>query len=119
MHVHVRIFRINIILMEKWAHVCTCIHVYIHTHVCNLSCGIGVFLDSTSTTWLLGMKSICVGSHDHHMTFTALETLLTLLTVTHNGHRPSTWLSCDTRNAVSVLCPDVSTITKDTAFIEV
>ena len=94
----------------------TCIYIYMY--MC-MYLRLWYFIDSTGTTWLSGMKSICVGSHDHHMTFTALETLLTLLTVAHGGHRPSTWSSCDMRNAVSVLCPDISAITKDTAFIEV
>ena len=83
----------------------------VHVHVC---------VDSTGTGWLPGMKSVCTGSHDYHMTFTALETLLTLLaydsgTCTHTSTLPS----CDVGSAVSVLCPDVATITKDTTFIEV
>ena len=74
--------------------------------------------DSVGTGWLLGMKSVCTGSHDYHMTFTALETLLTLLAYSRANGSLSHDQSHDMR-AVSVLCPELSTITKDTVFIEV
>ena len=74
-------------------------------------------VDSTSTSWLSDMKTLCTGSHDHHMTFTALETLLTLLS--HENFRSVTRLSHDIKTAVDVLCPTISSITKDNTFIDV
>ena len=50
------------------------------------------------------------------MTFTALETLLTLLA----NEQCSTSLDASgARTAVSVLCPDISSLSRDTSFIEV
>ena len=56
------------------------------------------------------MKWVCCGSHDHHMTFTAVETLFTLLA---HSRKPSSTA------AGTVLCHNISTISRDTSFIEV
>ena len=73
------------------------------------------------TMWLPGLKSVCTGAHDHHMTFTALETLLTLLAHSSSSSSRHTCnaTSCDLRSAVGVLCPDVSTVARDESFLEV
>lgn len=93
------------------------IHVIVHVYTLYMK--YFSLLDSTGTAWLPAMKSVCAGSHDYHMTFIALETLLTLSA--YDNCSPTTWPSCDVKTtcAVSALCPDVSTITKDTAFLEV
>ena len=58
------------------------------------------------------MKWVCCGSCDHHMTFTAVETLYTLLARDKN-HTDTA------RTSGTVLCPDISSISRDTSFIGV
>ena len=86
--------------------------MYMYTVCCHIC------IDSMGTMWLPGLKSVCTGSHDYHMTFTALETLLTLLAYSSSSSR-HTATSCDLRSAVGVLCPDVSTVARDESFLEV
>ena len=69
---------------------------------------------SLDSGWLPGMKWVCCGSHDHHMTFTAVETLFTLLA---HSRKPSSATAAAA--AETVLCHNISTISRDTSFIEV
>ena len=71
--------------------------------------------ESSGAAWLPGMKWVCSGSHDYHVTFTALETLLTLLSH-DNCSKSRDGLP---KTAVSVLCPDISSVARDSSFIEV
>ena len=78
-----------------------------------------LYAESMGAGWLQGMKKRCTESHDRHMTFTALETLLTLLAYTRCPLPAATRPCHDMPTAITALCPDLSSVIKDNAFIEV
>ena len=113
--------------------VCVCAHacgwginvyMYLYVQASSLSLSLSLSLplalpaDSTPPSWLSGLMSVCRGSHDRHMTFTALETLLTLqssLTI----YPPLVGPEQSAQNFISLLIPNISTFTRDDQFVEV
>ena len=74
--------------------------------------------DSVPPSWLSGLMSVGSGSRDHHMTFVALETLLTL----HSSLSPRPLFPVtqdQVPHTLTLLLPDISLFTGDGKLVEV